>query len=185
MSRIKPYQGTSAARLSQLIRSAQQPALPSGVAFQFGLPTAGTKPVPGSTAVVVEARAGARRDAPVTINYKRLSLEALKRLPAGELVPFDPILFPTTMHSILPQINAGLGLDLSEDEVVDVALPGIPVNGLTITITATSLAWLPGEYFFPYAPAADQPAGRAVSGAIPTDEKLRIRVLELPPESVS
>jgi hypothetical protein len=113
-----------------------------------------------------------------------LSVEALNRLPEGELVPFDPITFPTTMHAILPAVNAGLGLDLIPEEVEDVELPSIPVNGLTLTITGSSLAWLAGEYFFPYVPAADQPASRSEVGTIPTDERRRIRVLELPLQPV-
>jgi hypothetical protein len=80
----------------------------------------------------------------------------------------------------LPQINAGLGLNLVASEVVDAALDSIPVNGLTLTITTTSLAWLAGDYFFPYAPNSKQPAARNVDGNIPTDEKRRIRVLEKP-----
>jgi hypothetical protein len=185
MSRIKPYQGTSANRLSQLIRNAQTPVLPGKVAFTFGVPQPGTKPVPGATEVVVEASAGKRHDAPVTVNYKRLSVAVLNKLPPGELVPFDPMIFPTTMHGVLPQLNAGLGLDLVADEVEDVELPSIPINGITITIKDNSLAWLPGDYFFLYAPAADQPAGRGENGQIPTDERRRIRVLELPkPEPI-
>lgn len=180
MSRIKPYQGTSANRLSQLIRNAQMPVLPGNVAFTFGAPKPGTKPVPGATEVVVAATTGKRQDAPVTVNYKRLSVAVLNRLPPGELVPFDPMIFPTTMHAVLPQINAGLGLDLTPEEVEDAELPSIPINGITITINESSLAWLPGDYFFLYAPAADQPAGRGENGAIPTDERRRIRVLELP-----
>ena len=94
-------------------------------------------------------------------------------------MPFNPITFPTTMHAILPQLNEALGLNLVASEVSNVALPDIPVNGITITIT-TSLAWLPGEYFFKYVPGATRPAARGVTGAIPTDELRRIRVLELP-----
>jgi hypothetical protein len=182
MSRIKPYQGTSHARLSQLIRSAQNPPLPSGVSFEFGVPEVGGRPVPGATKITLQAKVRARVDPQTTVHYKRLGLDVLNKLPDGELVPFDPIIFPTTMHAILPQVNAGLGLDLSADEVDDMLLPAIPVNGLTIKINSKSLAWLAGEYFFPYAPHADQPAGRGVSGAIPTDERRRIRVLELPQE---
>lgn len=184
MSRIKPYQGTSHARLSQLIRSAQNPPLPGGVSFNFGTPETGARPVPGSTKISVAAQVRARIDPQTTVYYKRLGLDVLNKLPVGEIVPFDPIVFPTTMHAILPQINAGLGLDLSTEEVDDVLMPSIPVNGLTIKINANSLAWIAGDYFFPYAPHADQPAGRGVTGAIPTDERRRIRVLELPQEQV-
>lgn len=180
MSRIKPYKGTSQARLSQLIRSAQSPALPSNVNFDFGAPTAGSAPVEGSTTVSAEAYSTGRRDQPVDINYKRLSVDALKRLPSGELVPFDPIIFPTSVHAILPQINAALGLDLVTSELEDTVLPSIPVNGLTLTVTEASLAWLPGEYFFSYVPDAPVPGARGEDGRIPTDERRRIRLLEEP-----
>lgn len=180
MPRIKPYQGTSQTRLSQLIRKAQTPALPTSVNFDFGTPSAGPDPVAGSTTVAAEAYSTGRRDNPKDVNYTRLSLDALSRLPEGELVPFDPMTFPTTVHAILPQINAGLGLNLVATEVVDDTLTSIPVNGLTLTVTSASLAWLPGEYFFPYAPNSQQPAARNVDGNIPTDERRRIRVLEQP-----
>lgn len=185
MSRIKPYQGTSEFRLSQLIRNAQKPPLPGSTTFKFGLPAVGTAPVPGATAIAVDAYAGKRHDPAVTVNYKRLSAEVLKKLPPGELVPFDPMIFPTTMHAILSQVNAGLGLNLVPEEVADTDLPTIPVNGLTLTINDTSVAWLAGDYFFEYAPGSIQPAGRGVSGAIPTDERMRLRVLELPQNPVS
>jgi hypothetical protein len=139
---------------------------------------------PGKTSVSTVAHAGKRTDFAETVTYTRLSVEALTRLPDGELVPFDPIAFPTTMHAILPQVNAGLGLNLVPEEVQDMELPSIPINGLNLTITEASLAWLPGEYFFPYVPAADQPASRSEVGTIPTDERRRIRVLELPLQPV-
>jgi hypothetical protein len=153
------------------------------VSFEFGTPEAGARPVVGSTKIALQAKVRARIDPQTTVYYKRLGLDVLNKLPDGELVPFDPIIFPTTMHAILPQINAGLGLDLSAEEVDDALMPVIPVNGVTIKINSNSLAWIAGEYFFPYAPHADQPAGRSETGAIPTDERRRIRVLELPQES--
>lgn len=180
MPRIKPYKGASQARLSQLIRSAQQPVLPSGVNFTFGSPSAGPEAVEGSTTVSAAAYATGRNDPPVDINYTRLSLDALSRLPAGEIVPFDPILFPTSVHAILPQINAALGLDLVASELVNAPLPEIPANGLTLTVTTDSLAWLPGDYFFPYAPNAGQQVARSTGNGIPTDELRRLRVLEVP-----
>jgi hypothetical protein len=121
-----------------------------------------------------------RRDPPVELNFKRLSIEALSRLPVGEIIPFDPILFPTSVHAILPQINKALGLDLVTSELEDTVLAEVPVNGLTLTLTASSLAWLPGEYFFSYAPNASQQTARGMGGSIPTDELRRLRVLEVP-----
>lgn len=180
MPRIQPYKGTSQARLSQLIRVAQQPVLPADVNFTFGAPQAGSEPVDGSTTVSAEAYQANRHDPPVDIHYTRLSVDALKRLPAGEIIPFDPILFPTTVHAILPQINKALGLDLVGSEVEDTPLPDIPANGLTIMVTSASLAWLPGEYFFPFAPSAPLPTARGSGGGIPTDERMRLRVLEAP-----
>lgn len=179
MPRIKPYSGTSKERLSHLIRKAQRPALSSTVSFDFKNPVADVaSPVHGATKVMTKAKAGNRVDKAVNINYKRLSAEVLLDLPPGELLPFDPMMFPTTMHAILPQINQALGLDLITDEVVNTSLLAIPENGLTITITENSLAWKSGDYLFTYAPYADKQAGRGVNGAIPTDERRRIRVLE-------
>ena len=179
MPRIKPYGGTSKERLSHLIRKAQRPALSSTVSFDFDNPVEDTAShVIGATKVVTKAKTGHRIDKAVNVGYKRLSAEVLLDLPPGELLPFDPMQFPTTMHAILPQINQALGLDLVTDEVVNTPLLSIPENGLTITITENSLAWRPGDYLFTYAPNADKQAGRGVNGAIPTDERRRIRVLE-------
>ena len=179
MPRIKPYGGTSKERLSHLIRKAQRPALSSTVSFDFDNPVKDiASPVNGATKVVTKAKAGNRIDRSVNIGYKRLSAEVLLDLPPGELLPFDPMQFPTTLHAILPQINQALGLDLVTDEVVNIPLLTIPENGITITITENSLAWKPGDYLFTYAPHADKPASRGVNGAIPTDERRRIRVLE-------
>lgn len=179
MPRIKPYQGTSKERLSQLIRDAQQPTLPQTVSFDFEQPVADTDPnVIGSTSVMATAKTGNRVDPAVNVNYKRLSAEVLWDLPPGELIPFDPMIFPTTTHAILPAINQALGLNLLPEEVVNTPLYSIPENGITITITENSLAWRAGSYLFTYAPNADTQAGRGESGAIPTDERRRIRVLE-------
>lgn len=180
MSRIKPYQGTSQERLSQLIRDAQQPALASTVSFTFDEPVAVVDSPIGATNIMTTAKAGSRIDPPVNIRYKRLSAEVLWDLPPGELLPFDPVIFPTTVHSILPIINQALGINLIPEEVVNTTIMTIPENGITITITEKSLAWKAGDYLFTYAPNADKQAGRGVSGAIPTDERRRIRILELP-----
>lgn len=183
MPRIKPYSGASASRLSTLIRKAQNPPLPEAVTFTFGAPAVGTVPVAGATVVDVTASVNGRQEDPVAVDYKRLSGDALHRLPPGELVPFNPITFPTTMHAILPQINEGLGLNLTTDEVLNVDLPNIPVNGITLTIRPASLAWLPGEYFYRYAPNSVRASARGAGLGIPTDERRRIRVLEVPPVS--
>lgn len=180
MSRIKPYKGTSQERLSELIRVSQPSRLPSYVNFNFGPPRPGPEPDEKSTTVLAEAYTSNRHDAPVAVNYRRLSVDALTRLPPGELVPFDPITFPTTVHAILPQINAALGLDLVTSEVRDEPLDVMPLNGITVKINDTSLAWLAGEYFFPYAPKAPLQTARGQNGGIPTDEKRRLRVLENP-----
>lgn len=181
MSRIKPYQGTSKERLSQLVRDAQRPPLASTVSFDFNQPIADTdSEVIGATIVETTAKTSKRTDPPVNVNYKRLSAEVLLDLPPGELLPFDPLLFPTTVHAILPVINQALGLNLLPEEVVNTSLLTIPENGITITITENSLAWRAGSYLFTYAPHADKQAGRGVNNAIPTDERRRIRVLELP-----
>lgn len=181
MPRILPYKGTSHARLSQLIRDGQNPVLPSNVNFEFGQPSQGPHTEnPGSTTIATVAYAPQRRDPSIDIDFFRLAGDAPKRLPPGELIPFDPILFPTSVHAILPQINQALGLDLVDSEVEDTALPTLPVNGLTIKILPGSLAWLPGEYMYGYAPNSIQPARVAEGGALPVDERRRIRVLEKP-----
>lgn len=178
MPRIKPYQGTSYERLSTLIRNAQKPALPKSVTFVF-------ESLVGEvdsevTSIVAVAKVNKRVDPAETLQYTRLSLGVLFHLPVGELLPFGQMSFPTTVHAILPLINEALGLNLIPEELEDTELPTIPVNGLPLTVTSVSLAWLPGTYLFAYPPGADQPVARSEQGAIPTDERRRMRLLEKP-----
>jgi hypothetical protein len=179
MSRIKPYQDTSQARLSELIRKAQSPALSPSVSFIFSTPLDDdTQSVIGGTTVTAMAKVGLRTDPALVVKYKRLGADVLWDLPAGELHTFEQIAFPTSVHAALPIINRALGLDLLPEEVVNTQLLTLPENGITITITNNSLAWLPGNYLFSYAPKADERARRGINGSIPTDERKRIRVLE-------
>lgn len=117
MSRIKPYYGTSEARLSALVRSSQPTPLPSSVQFQFGLPKLSDIPVDGATETTANIVVNGVVIESTLINWRRLSLSALTRLPAQEIleVPYRP--FPFSIHDILPEINEALGLSLLPSEV--------------------------------------------------------------------
>ncbi|BAQ02687.1 hypothetical protein AVU38_gp159 [Ralstonia phage RSL2] len=78
--------------------------------------------------------------------YTRVSPSTINDQFAGGniptvLVPNDPF----TVYSILDQINAALGLNLTADDIENTAFePGL--SEYPITFKKTSLAWLPGTY---------------------------------------
>lgn len=148
MPRIKPYAGTSQTRLSELIRNAQQPPLPTAVQYTFSNLRTGTASVDGATDVTVVASVGPRTDPAIDINYQRLSIDVLSLLPPGfiEEVPVQEL--PFSIHDILPEINAALGIDLLPEEVVDeVFTEALETYPLTINEPA-SYAWYSSVYYF-------------------------------------
>lgn len=185
MARTKPYGvKNSKQRLSDLIRANQTPPLTPLVVFDFTDLGPGNLPVDGATSIKARAYTTDRDDLPRTIQYKRLSVDVLHELPVGELVPFANFETPTTFHAILDKFNEATGLLLEPHEVVNTDIDEIPEEGITITITDTSLAWLPGEYFFRYAPGATStyPAKRGAGAGFPTDHLGRLRIKERIPQ---
>ncbi len=152
MPRITPYVGTSQARLAELIRSAQQPPLPTAVQYAFSNLRLGTSSVDGATDVTVVASIGPRTDPPQDVSYERLSIDVLSLLPPEfiETVPAQQV--PFSIHDILPQINTALGINLLPEEVVDeVFTESREVYPLTISETA-SYAWYGSTYYFKMEP---------------------------------
>lgn len=178
MSRIKPYRGLSHKRLAALVRRSQHPNVPVEVVLSFSPVTEDTSVENYNSSVVVSASDHNGKLTDKEVLYRRLNLEKLKELPAGELVPYADIQFPTTTHTIIEIINQALGINLSKQEIVDEPIESLPVNGLTVKVQPGSYAWLEGEHFFHYVPNAPQLATRAVDLRIPRDNKKRIRVLE-------
>lgn len=178
MSRIKPYRGLSHKRLAALVRLSQHPKVPVEVVLSFGPVTEDVSVANYNSKVLVTATDHNGKLTDKEVLYRRLNLEKLKDLPAGELVPYADIQFPTTTHTIIEIINQALGINLSKEEIVDEPIESIPVNGLTVKVKPGSYAWFEGEHFFHYVPNAPQLATRALDLRIPRDSRKRIRVLE-------
>lgn len=145
--RVKPYKGQSLARLIELIENAQPIPLPQQATLELGIPTAedaaGTTGVDAVVIIPQDDRLPA-----VKLTYIRLSLDVLKDLPAGELLDFDDVVYPTSTHKILDIINDRLGLDLLAEEVEDIDLPTAPLE-MPVKILEGNYAWIPGLYYFP------------------------------------
>ena len=112
------------------------------------------------------------------LTYKRLEINCLNWLPAGELLPYADIKFPTTTHAILSIINEALGVNLKPEEVVNETISAIPVNGLKVVIAPGSYAWIDKEALFIYTPNAPSRAARNLDRRVATDKKGRIRVMK-------
>lgn len=148
MARIKPYGGTSLARLSELIRVSQQPILPENVKYSFSDLMGGMDHSEGDTVVTVVASIGTRVDDPVVVHYRRLDIGILAQLPDGFVLPVPVVEVPFTTHAILPQINEALGLELTTDEVLNETFTE-QLETYPLTISGNkSFSWVDSTYNF-------------------------------------
>jgi hypothetical protein len=100
MSRIKLYRGLNHKRLAALVRRSQHPKVPVEVVLSFGPVTEDVSVANYNSKVLVTATDHNGKLTDKEVLYRRLNLEKLKDLPAGELVPYADIQFPTTTHTI-------------------------------------------------------------------------------------
>lgn len=143
---IKPYEGTSKNRLTELINSANELKITENVDFTYG----DIESISGSSGRNTRATLiplNADLFAESSINYVRLPISVLEQLPAGELDTVNIPQLPFTIHSILPLINAALGLDLVTDEVQDTLYTQAQTE-YALTIKNGSYSWLPSVYNF-------------------------------------
>lgn len=152
MPRIMPYAGSSHTRLSELIRRAQNPALPESTSFSFSNLRVGSGNFDGDTVVTAVATLGSRVDDPIDVTYRRLGINALSMLPPDVLsvVPARPP--PFSIHEILPDINEALGLNLTPDEVLDQLFKESKETYPLTIKQAASYAWYASVYNFKMAP---------------------------------
>lgn len=145
MATLKPYAGLSPARLTALMNKDNHDTLRLGVDFTFGIPAAYSDVAGRNTKLVITPMPGKPYDGPQELHYWRLGLDAMGRLPVGEVAKVQLESLPFSIHDALPAINAALGLNLTTDEVEDdIFLEMQATYPLTIT---DSLAWLPGSVF--------------------------------------
>lgn len=147
MTRLTPYSGLSAQRLTAMINQDNRSSLRLGIDFTLGLPQE-FEGEGRNTQVVMTPVPGTRYKGPETVYYKRLALDALNRLPEGSVLPVEIPQGPFWIHDILPQINEGLGLNLTAEEVVnqyhEEEFPSYPLR----IDSSKSLAWVDFEFTF-------------------------------------
>lgn len=148
MARLTPYAGTSHVRLADLINTSQVIPLPPSVEFEFDNVRAVTSERYGETLVRVKPTLYGKPAPIQDLRYLRLSLDVIWELPEGSILPIEDVVYPTTLHELLPLINDKLGLDLIKQEVLDYAITERP-NILTLNIVDQCLAWMPGPYNIP------------------------------------
>lgn len=150
MDGLKPYGGSSIARLTALINKDNSSQIQYGVDFTFTLPASNfEKPGKDTKIYVLPKPSKLYYDDPIPIYYKRLSLTALERLPEGMVRSVFIPKVPFTIHEILPQINDALGIAITAKEVVDEehveVLPRYPLR----IADGLSVAWIDSDYAFP------------------------------------
>lgn len=147
MARLMPYAGTSHDRLTELIKNSQPSALPPDVRFVFRNVVALPSQEVGDTRVSVTPYLHDVPKMEQQVLYYRLPIDVLYDLPEGSILPIGGVVWPTTLHELLPQINIALGLDLLPNEVENYAINEKPLR-ITLNILPGCLAWMPGPYYF-------------------------------------
>lgn len=146
MPLIRPYNGASQERLLSLINAKNTPNLALGTDFTFGTITNYTDDEGRNTRVTLIANPSSNY-VDDEIFYTRLPLDIIGNLPIEERPKVIINALPFTIHEILPQINATLGLSLSTDEVLNSSYTDEEPS-YEITVVEGSLAWLPSTYSF-------------------------------------
>lgn len=143
MSTLRPYGGTSVARLTTLVNRANRSNLIYGVDFTFGPPTAEDIDEERNTKIEIVPKDTKRYKA-ADVYYQRLPIYVLNLLPEEFIRPIEIPARPFTIHEVLPKINEALGLDLVPEEVEDTAHDGVSESCL-LTLKEGSLTWLPSS----------------------------------------
>lgn len=157
MDRVKPYSGKSVTRLANLIKSANPKLNRPDVSFEFGVPvgvqgwlntTLFARPIINSICPTVCTTSMPPPALFEEIQYRRLSLDALKMLPECEIYPVQNVVLPFSIHDILPQINEALGLDLLPEEVVNHRYENAALTYKLEILNDGNLAWTKSHYMF-------------------------------------
>lgn len=160
MADMRPYGGTSLARLAKMINDDNATNLIPGVDYTLGPPLAYTDTEGRNTQVLLTPLVETDVKVPQNVHFWRLDLAVLGELPSGYVQPVVIDTVPFTIHQILPQLNQALGLDLEASEVVNTRYT-VPQAAYALQIrNESSLAWT-GSFGFqaqfpePYIPLAN------------------------------
>lgn len=147
MAKIRPYKGTSPQRLVALINQENGSDLQLGIDLSFGPPAPWVDEQARNTKISAIPSPTSIYKKPQDVFYWRLNLRVLDNLPDGVVEKVVIPGFPFSIHSILPAINAALGLDLRPEEVED-TLYETEQALYSLTIKAdVSEAWI-GDFEF-------------------------------------
>lgn len=148
MPALTPYIGLSHARLLALMNADNNTSYQEGVDLTFGPPIAKAGTGGRNTQVTITPVDPTKYAGPQDLHYTRLGIDAIGRLPTGSVDPVPIVSLPFTIHGVLGQINAALGLNLLPEEVEDTQYTDIQDTYTLTLIGATSLAWLDSSYNF-------------------------------------
>lgn len=143
--RIKPYGGSSRARLTKLLNQMNSTNYVDGVDFGYGAPVEEIREQTNTSVEIVPLRQGFRTQ---KVNYRRLSIAALAALPPTEVKPVSVPSWPFSIRENLSRINEALGLNLAPEEVYDDVYWDEGQNRLELRITDGSHAWIRSSYSF-------------------------------------
>lgn len=158
MATLTPYIGKSNDRLTAMINKDNKSTLQEGVHFTYGAVEDHTDADGRNSKIVLTPVPGTKFKEAAEVYFWRLDLAVLGELPAGSIDKVYNVTLPTSIHQLLPRINAALGLTLQPAEVKDTAI-ATQVATADIEIEAGSLAWLAGTKFTIDLDEGDSPEG--------------------------
>lgn len=148
MPSLTPYIGLSNVRLTAMLNKDNNKTLREGVDFTYGDVVAIIGRGGRNATVRLTPVSGSGYPNAQDIQYWRLGIDALGRLPAGSTDPVPVPKPPFRIHGILPVINTALGLNLTPAEVED-SLYTEEAPSYALKVVEGSLAWYPSTYSFP------------------------------------
>jgi hypothetical protein len=148
MPSLTPYIGLSNLRLTAMVNKDNNKTLTEGVDFTYGEIVAIIGRDGRNAMVRLTPVAGSGYPSAQEIQYWRLGIDALGRLPAGSTDSVPVPRLPFNIHGILPVINTALGLNLRPAEVED-SIYTEEAPSYALKIVDGSLAWFPSTYNFP------------------------------------
>lgn len=148
MPSLTPYIGPSNQRLTAMLNKDNNKTLREGVDFTYGGVTAILGRGGRNALVTLTPLPSSGYPSAQDIQYWRLGIDAIGRLPAGSTDPVPVPKLPFSIHGILPVINTALGLNLTPVEVED-SIYTEQAPSYALKIAEGSLAWYPSTYSFP------------------------------------
>lgn len=148
MPSLTPYIGLSNLRLTAMLNKDNNKTLSEGVDFTYGDVVAIIGRGGRNALVTLTPVLGSGYPSAQDIQYWRLGIDAIGRLPAGSTDPVPVPRLPFNIHGILPVINTALGLNLRPAEVEDTIYTE-EAPSYALKIVEGSLTWFPSTYTFP------------------------------------